>query len=64
MRFEQFLLRQPGGGVDYAARVVLRHMKETGYKPAIALWADVRSMDVAHGGQQVYGHFHCIGVKP
>lgn len=63
MKADHFSLRQPGGGVEYAAQGVLRYMKQTGYVPVFAVWFD---RDDYHAGlkeHRPYGHFHCVGVK-
>ena len=65
VRVEQFSLRQPGGGVEYAAQGVLRYMKARGWQTIFACWWDAEET-IGSGPYQtkkMFGHFHCIGVK-
>ena len=65
MKVEQFSLRQPGGGVEYAAQGVLRYMKARGWQPIFARWWDAEEF-IGSGYYQtkkMFGHFHCVGVK-
>lgn len=65
MKFEQFALRQPGGDVEQAANCVFRYMRETGYKPVAAMWADLNQVQGTgiFRTERLYGNFNCLGVK-
>lgn len=63
MKADHFSLRQPGGGVEFAAEVVLRYMKATGYVPVFAIWFDRADYNSTLKEDRVHGHFHCVGVK-